>query len=173
MKLSRFQPIFNGLNGVAKRVYEAVPISAPWSTHKIMRELERKGSHMDLKAVQGCLGYMLSVGIVERDKEGDYIRTAIKIASQAAEAPVTTPPPTQEEIVMATEPAKGVPVTQPTVFDMLAKLADRAQHLSDSAEELKEDIEKVALHAQSEQDKHGVELTKLRQLKALLGSLND
>ena len=173
MKLSRFQPIYNGLNGVAKRVYEAVPISAPWSTHKIISELERKGSHMDFKAVQGCLGYMLSVGIIERNKDGDYIRTAIKIATTAPDTTTVTPPPTQEETLMATTPSTNTPVTQPTVFDMLAKLAQRAQEISDSADELKQDIEMAALHVQADMEKNTVELSKLRQLKALLGSLNE
>lgn len=182
MKLSRFQSIFNGLNGVAKRVYEAVPISSSWSTYKIMDELQRSGSHMDLKAIQGCLGYMLNMGIIERDKDGEYIRTPLKM-TRTPDEPLTTPPPTEEETMMATAPIilknkdkAPVPVTpaaEPTTFDILARLAQRAQDLSDAAEQLREDIEKTAFHVQSEQDKHGSELTKLRQLKALLGSLND
>lgn len=171
MKLSRFQGIYNGMNSLAKKVYDAVPIENAWSMHKIVRELQRMKTPMEVSQVQGCLKYMLSMGIIKKDGEGDYIRTELKIANNnEPDEYVNEEPPTKELIQMATEPNKA-PSTENDVFNLLASLAQRAQDISDQADHLKEDIEKAALTVQTEFDKNSAELGKLRQLKALLAGL--
>lgn len=175
MKLSRFKAIYNGMNGTAKKVYEAVPINSHWSQHKIMKELERLGKHMEPQAVQGCLGYMVSVGIVEQNKERDFKRTPIKMASPE---PDDTPyiEPSKEDTQMATNPPSPLipapPSSNPT-FDLLLSLASRAQSIADMADDLKEDIEKAALQVQMSHENTSKELEKLKKFKELMALMKE
>lgn len=178
MKLSRFKAIYNGLNGTAKKVYEAVPISSHWSQHKIMRELERLGKHLEPKAVQGCLGYMVSVGIVEENRERDFMRTPIKLSSsEPDDTPYTEP--TEEEIKMAVNPQIPAPPPQANntsnspVFTTLSKLGERAQKIADMLDDLKEDIEKLALQAQADHEANAEQLAKFQQFKQLMALMKE
>lgn len=174
MKLSRFQEIYNGMNGTAKKVYDAIPMKDHWSVHKIMCELKRKGSIISSKGVNGCLGYMLSAGIIEQNKDGDYIRTAMKIACNTPDEPTPVRAATKEQITMATTPE----TTPANAFDILSGLASRARALAqrasdleDDAAKLADDMEHAALTLAESTERETKELGKLRQLKQLLGSL--
>lgn len=174
MKLSRFRAIYNGMNSVAQKVYDAVPMSDYWHHNKITQELKRLGKQMDPAAVQGCLGYMLSMGLVKKNKDGEFIRTAITMSNQSVDE---TPPtnPTNEEITMATNPdVPKPPVPAPvSVFDILAALLKRCDSIADQIDDLKVDIEKAALQAQAEHEQNAGAAQKLQQFKQLFAALKD
>lgn len=175
IKLSRQQSLYRGMNSAAKKVYDVVPMQEWWTIGKIMKELERQGSVQQHKGVNGCLGYMLSVGLVDKNKTDEFQRVPVKIATVMPDDPPLAPPPTKEQIEMATIPENGTlnPLAILSVLGQRARdIAQRASDLEDDALKLSNDIETAALEASVSMDKDAKELTQLRQLKALLAGFN-
>lgn len=154
----------SGLNGIARKVLEAVPIQEPWSNKQIAAELSRHGRNLDMRVVDGCLSHLRDNGLIKACESGAFVRVqakpkVVRIDRQAERTDETdeTHRPARREDAM--------PTPQPDPLDKMAQLAAAARQLAN-------DIENVALEIEARAQEIQRDTEKLRQLQALLKSLN-
>lgn len=158
MNSARFQSIYSGLTIAAKKVFEAVPITEPWSTNQIHAELVRTGNGRDLRNTEGCLNSLVQSNVVYENKRGFFIRAPVRgkpieeIIEQTESSPMAT-----------SAPAPALPA-QVTPIDKLTSLSARLRTLA-------EDIDNVALDFTEQLTTSEQQNAKLRQLQALLKEL--
>lgn len=73
MNAIKFRDIENGLTGIARKVYMAIPIGEAWERKQIAAELFRAGVKIESRAIDGCLLSLIESGIV-REERGSYRR---------------------------------------------------------------------------------------------------
>ena len=179
---SRQASLFNGLNSVAKKVYNVVPINEAWTIQQILSELHRNSQPMTVSVVHGCLGNMAANGLVREQPKGEFRREAVRPPAPPEteckkptwpSAKPTTSTPTAMEIAMATvttvKPVKTVEPVSP--IDRLGALAARVTAMANDLKALASDIADTALDVQSELENNAHDLTRLKQLQALLKDL--
>jgi hypothetical protein len=156
MQKSKFDTVFRGLSAQAKKVYESLPISEPWSPSQIMQELHRKNISMsDMRVVMGCMNTLIDIGCVEEPTKGMFIRVEIK--EKAAPSP--------EFKVVKQKDAQMKQIESPNnPIDRLSSLASRLR-------ELASDMDDAAIALAEQAQKNDAETIKMRQLQALLKSL--
>lgn len=173
MNQARFNGVYNGLTSIAKKVYEAVPISEPWDTKKIVSELHRCGVNTDPSIIAGCLNSLISAGLVHEPSTKMFVRVQIKPKPAREErAPQDAPEPikaTNEIPPIVTKP-NATPKAHDTIEKMSA-LASRARQLSEDMKVLAGDIETTALEIEEQNMLREKDATKLRQLQTLLREL--
>ena len=195
MSPSRFQQIWGGMNGAARKVYEEVPHTVPDDASQIAIALGRARTPMSLKVIQGCLEQLRAAGLVKQGKDG-YIRVGVRKPAKktladlkevlqettepAAElaAPYTPPPaPKPETPPMTTKPhPENLSDKIGTLAQQLQAMALRQQQaMHDLAASQKEEmcaladlIADAALDVQEKFDKDEESMAKVRQLQALL-----
>lgn len=171
MNKSRFNAVFSGLTSIAKKVYEAVPASEPWSASQITTEMTRiTGSMTDRRVVDGALRGMVDVGIVSYPRPGVFIRVAIREEKLAK--PVNSQSKEKTSSAEVLKLAQAQKQIKPILaIEKLAAVASRAMDISTSLKQLANDIEAAAIEIdeQSKADKSDTE--KLKQLQSLLRSL--
>ncbi|VTU38365.1 hypothetical protein H4CHR_04407 [Variovorax sp. PBS-H4] len=160
MNANKLARIESGLNGMAKKVLEAVPMQSPWSKDQIAVELRRLGSSASRDVIDGCLNTLCERGAVKEPTRGNFIRVL-------ARQPITT---TQELDMPATiRPiATPAPVQPATADDTLSRLANLGALLRRAADE----AEAIALDVEDRVKAAGKDGEKLRQLQALLKSIS-
>lgn len=147
-------------SGVAKKVYDAVPLNEIWSIKQIALELQRQGVARDISIVQGCLKSLKDTGLIKEANPGCFQRVKPRAESE----------PAKKDPIMATTPA---PPSQPAdPVDKLAAIGTKLRGLSQMFIELAEDIDEAALALDEKASGNDEELAKLRQLKGLLKSLS-
>lgn len=158
---TRYEERLRNLTPTARKVFEAVPISEPWSSTYIQSEMSRTGTGPGgAHVLMGCLNSLKQAGLVEEPERGQFIRARVR------PAPVKSDPtPTTESPSM---PTPKTPAPQPAVptsaIDLLAGIAKSMRTLAG-------DVETAALAIEEGQSKADEDLQKLRQLQALLKGL--
>lgn len=79
--------LLQGLNSIARKVYDAVPTNEAWPASKIRTLIP---GNPDMNVVKGCLGKMKEDGLVKEVLGRRYLRVEVKGAQ--AEEPVPQPP---------------------------------------------------------------------------------
>lgn len=153
MNSVRFNSMYGGLSAVAKRVYEAVPISESWSAQQIKAELDRRGAGVskDARVFGGCLCDLVARGLVSEAPHGMFRR--VKVSLREAQ------PPQQKEQVV-----QSVQKSQPPAKSALDRLSALATQLKAIAGEL----ETVALEMEDERAVDAEGRKRLEQLQQLL-----
>lgn len=157
---AKFKSACNSLTAVARKVFDAVPISEPWSMQSIATEIRRAGSSVDFRIVGGCLNTLVDAGLIKEVSQGCFQREEVKPIPEKV---------IEEEPEVATKLA--VPQKQKSPMDQLEELAKRAAKLTNDLKELAEDIGETAITLGMQAEAEGTELGQLRQLKALLQGL--
>lgn len=92
MNAQKLARIESGLNSIAKKVLEAVPISEPWTKSQIVAEMRRAGSQVDMRVLEGCLSTLADSGPIKEPTRGSFVRVValevedrVKTASQDGE----------------------------------------------------------------------------------------
>ncbi len=161
----QFQRSFKGQSSIAKKVYDATPISEQWTSAQICKELMRKGHNIERKTIDGCLQAMKSDGLIQEPERGVFKRVRVKSKTeQEADHVEYFAPPPKKESTMQKEPQK------PDSVATLGELADRARSLSGDLKTLADDIEKSAIEFEAEHSESAEEIQKLRQLKDIINS---
>lgn len=151
-KIARLE---SGLNGIARKVLEAVPVLSPWTKDQIHGELRRQGTGCDRSHVDGCLDNLRGRGLIKEPARGQFIRITGK----------TTSPQPEEDTVSIQAPAARLPTPAETPKkDPLARLAAASQLLRQAADE----IDAAALEAAEQVQTAAKDTEKFRQLQALL-----
>lgn len=157
MTPGRFARLSQALNGVGRKVLEAVPIQAPWTIQQINAELYRSGTRMDLSTLEGCLDRLRRIKLITEPTQGSFVRVQIRVS----DAP--DPDDSEDEDTVPAQPAQPAePADSP-----LTKLAQLAAQLHSLAKTL----EDVALEIQAELEREQGKTAKLRQLQAALKEL--
>lgn len=145
MNQDKFESIHRGFSAQAKKVYDALPISEPWSPSQIMQELHRKNSGMnDARVILGCINTMVDAGVVVESPKSKFQRVEVK--SKAIKEPMK------------------VAKQDTSAIDRLSVIAQKLR-------ELAQDMESAALDLAEQVEKNEADTTKMRQLQALLKSL--
>lgn len=173
MNTEKFQRAYSEQTSVARKVFEAVPIKAPWEFKQIMAEIARQHGHsMDVRIARGCLNSLIKSKLVREPTVDCYIRTEIRdyVAPPAPKvhlAAVRSIPPVEESIVATPTQLS----TEKSPIEALDALKFRAIKLQELAAELAADIETVATEAHVYVERSDAEIKQLRQLKSLLKDL--
>jgi len=158
MNEAKINRIESGLNGMAKKVLDAVPAQSPWSKDQIAIEIRRRGSGADRSVLDGCLDSLRGRGLIKEPTRGQFIRVVGKTTTNQPEEDTLSPqtPP-------ARLPASAAPMPQ-AEKDPLARLAAASKLLRQAADE----IDAAALDAAEQVQTAAKDTEKFRQLQQLL-----
>lgn len=162
---SKHRMKLQSLNAAARKVYEAVPISEPWSLSFISGELQRQGVSVsrDIKVIHGCLGHMESVGLVTQPAKDMFIRVAVKPELVEEKPPMTTKPfnalPIPAELVKKPDASKH------TTGELMIHMSEKLRALAD-------ELEGAAMAVDQQLEDAKAKLVKFDQLQAILKSLS-
>lgn len=164
MREAQLAQAHQGLNGIARKVYAAVPMVEHWSTAQVLAELRRTGHACDAHVVGGCLDTLRGRGLIREPSRGMFVRVPVRLRPAAPAideeiavvAPVVTPQPP------VAAPAPVAPL------DRLAQLAAVLRQQARDADALAAKVEEIALDVQLQVDAERAGGEKLRQLQALL-----
>ncbi|WP_155947209.1 hypothetical protein [Pseudacidovorax intermedius] len=158
MNANKLARIESGLNTMASKVLDAVPIQQAWSKAQIASELHRTGCGASRDVVDGCLGTLKDRGAIKEPKPGHFQRVAARPITTAANEAMT--PATIHPI----EPAAA-----PSSDDTLSRLANLGALLRRAADE----CDALGLEVEERVKDAGKDGAKLRQLQAILKGLGD
>lgn len=170
MNNARIEALERGLTGITKKVLDATPIAAPWSTSQIVAEMLRVGhATVDKRIVTGCLNSMLGQGLVREPYAGHFIRVATKPKLVSKEEIVEPKPPS----ALSVPPVPQAPAAanQPSPLLKLTEIAASLRDLAATATEIATSLEDVALDVETNFDSLRADTSKLRQLQDLLKTL--
>jgi hypothetical protein len=181
MNEAKHNSMIKGLTSAAAKVYQATPISTPWTASQISAELFRTGCRLDIKAVAGCLLSLTNQHLIVERGKGEFIRVQVK--------------PKQESIKDEAEPAAGLKAlssiiekskqadpkeikmpakpeqAQKDPIDKLSALSAKARLIGGQLTDLANEIDNAALEITEQMTSTDAETQKLQQLKQLLKSL--
>lgn len=164
MSHSRFQNTLNGMTSAARKVFDAVPISEPWSITQIDSELFRLGVKNDKRINMGCLDTLTTAGIIIEKPRGMFVRAKYK--PEAAEKPALSAP---QEITPPKKDAMTTTAQRP--IEKLSALSQRVVVAMNALKDIAADIEIAAIEIDEQSRSTDEETKKLQQLKTLLKSL--
>lgn len=160
MNTNKIARLESGLNSIAKKVLEAVPIQEPWSKDQISMELRRTGCNASRDVIDSCLGAIADRGLAKEPRPGMFIRVTAKPSlNQEPQMPPATPAP------IAPPPKKSEPAI--AASDTLSRLASLGSLLRRASEE----CDAIALDVEERVTAAGQDGEKLRQLQSLLKSI--
>jgi hypothetical protein len=176
MTESKFNSLFSGLTSIARKVYECVPISAPWTASQIYSEIKRQGSSLDIKSIAGCLCSLVNQGLVLERKKGEFIRASVKKKIESTTIPtisVKAPTTIESKSTNSMEINMDVKVSanKKDPINKLGDISTRALQISADLKSLANDIENTALEIAEHMSSRDAENAKLKQLQQLLKSL--
>lgn len=151
------------LSSIARKVYEAVPKSEPWSLSYINSELQRTGgTGRDTRILLGCLNGLKIAGLVEEPTRGTFIRVGVR-AEKPKSAPIESQPQQEIKTMQAIATTSAVKAIRAPIA-ILSDLAARLRQVAD-------DVETAALEIDEHLAQKSAGAEKLAQLQQLLKSL--
>lgn len=164
MTPSKKQSLMQGQTGVAKKVYECVPIGEPWSACRVMAAMRNlTGSTPDSRIVSGCLVSLVDSGLIKKLGHDHFQRIPVD-TKQKNQEPTMAKPQLKLEVV-ADQKVPGAPL------EMLGELAGEIVTMADNLKRLASRVEDVALAVEQERESSAKSMEKYRQLRTLLQSL--
>lgn len=176
-----------GLNGIALKVYNAVPIAEEWTLGQICAEMARIGSKPGVPLIEGSVRKCVELGLVkchrlegktdafQRVDTGESENVLADALHRAAEA---TPESALALAVRRTaEPAlelvppTGTAEASMPLLERLAELGNRARYLARENLTLADAIDAIAIDVDEELKRTDKNADKLRAFKALFADL--
>ncbi len=165
MKVAKFEQLVQGQTGIAKKVYECVPIMDSWSTSEIANYMKTKtGSMADIRIVQGCLNTLVESGLIRNEGRNHYKRIPVEDKpKEVLKMKIVQPVKIEEK------------PTNTAAIDLLGSIASEvsamAVEINAKLKRIAKSIEDAALTVESERENSHESVEKLRQLQSLLKSL--
>lgn len=104
MKLQKQQQLLNGQNSQARKYYPYVPLTEPWTSQAIGREITRAlGTRVKIDSLEASLFSLVDVGLVKKNNDG-FRRVA-----------VDDPEPRPEKVVVPHKEVPDFPAPPPPV----------------------------------------------------------
>lgn len=167
MTPAKYQTALNGLTSIARKVFEAVPIQEKWTAHRIVTEMSRLSTRIDMKTAEGCLNSLKDFGLVKEPERGLFQRVVareretISLPTDTTADPAPAPRAPVEPVLSLIQPEN----TPATVFGEIATtLRARAAELNRMADE----IDGAALAFEERIENSEKRVAKFRELSALL-----
>lgn len=158
----RMLSIINGLSGVARKVFDVVPIADEWTAQQMHRELLRLGHNVDIRTLTGCLASLCGSKLIIESSRGNFKKPPIK---QEQEKVKTTKP------VVELVKAESAPDAESPI-DILGRLSFRVTEIIGSLKKLASEIDTAALIIEERFSESEEKSEKLKQLQQLLKSLS-
>lgn len=158
----------SGLNTMAKKVLDAVPIKEPWTRDQVMGELRRGGMTPDRSVIDGCLANLCDCRLVKQPSPGLYIRV---LARQTTAIPQEIEPVTITTINIAPEQPAPTAPAQPSATSPRDEFVIRLGNLGALLRRAADEAEAIALDVDTQLQVAAAGGDKLRQLKALLSEI--
>lgn len=165
MSKPRFDALHTGLSAVAKKVYAAVPLADCWPLSKIAGEIVRNGSGVEYRILAGCLNTLKTNGLITEPHQGFFKREPVKAEKVEQKQAVE---PKEEK---ATEMKQTTTKQRTGALDRLGDLSQRVAVMANDLKALAGDIADATIDMQAEIEANAENLSKLKQLQSLLGSL--
>lgn len=157
--------LMQGQTGIAKKVYECVPMSEPWTSVQVMAAMRNlTGSTPDNRIVSGCLVSLVDSGLIKKSGRDHFQRIPVDF-KQKTQEPVMAKQQPKPEVVADQKAQEAAPL------EMLSELAGQIAGMANSLKVLASRVEDVALAVEQERESSAKSMEKYRQLKALLQSL--
>lgn len=160
----------SGLNTMAKKVLDAVPIKDPWSRDQIIGELRRGGMTPDRAVIDGCLAHLCDARLVKQSTPGLYIRVLARQTNTTTQE-IDPVPSTTRTITAAQTPLQPSTVTPSAALSPGDKFVTRLGDLGALLRRAAEEADAIALDVDAQLQLAAAGGDKLRQLKALLSEL--
>lgn len=157
---TRFNSVVNGLNSIARKVFDVVPIESYWGVSRIQQELFRTGSNQTKSIVEGSLKALVGNGLII---ESNGLFSRVKITKREQKAVPDKKTIQKEEKIMET--VKSNPFD--AVREIAIKFMDAAKQINNLATEIDARLTDVEKHI-AEND---LDTAKLKQLQSILKSL--
>ncbi|WP_236225681.1 hypothetical protein [Pseudomonas pseudonitroreducens] len=153
-----------GQTGIAKKVYDCVPIAEPWTSFQVMTAMRNMtGSTPDSRIVSGCLSSLVDSGLIKKTGRDSFQRIPVEPKTKTQELKMAEP---AKKIETPVEPKRS---TSP--LEMLGELATEIVGMAEHMKRLASRVEDVALAVEQERESSAKSMESYRQLKALLKSL--
>lgn len=157
--------LMQGQTGVAKKVYECVPINEPWTSFQVMTAMRNlTGSTPDNRIVSGCLVSLVDSGLVKKSGRDQFQRIAVDAKQKNQESSMAKAELKLE--VVSEKKSQGTPL------EMLSDLAGEIVAMANNLQRLAARIEDVALAVEQEREGNAVAVGKLKQLQDLLKGIS-
>lgn len=153
------EALLNSQSGVARNVFKAVPIEAPWPINKIHGEVTRLGHNMDYTVLIACLHDMNKDGLIREGPRGNFKRVPVR-----KENPGKMDNVDYFDKSAALIAAEAAPVKATNPLDILSSLADRLRKFAD-------EVDEAALEVQAVFDKQAKDQEQMDQLRKILKNL--
>lgn len=155
--------LMQGQTGIAKKVYECVPVQESWTSFQVMAALRNMtGSTPDSRIVSGCLTTLVDSGLIKKTGRDQFQRIAVE-AKQKTQEPKMAEPAQQMEITP--EPKRVSPL------EMLGELATEIVGMAGHLKRLAARVEDVALAVEQERESSAKSMEQYRQLRALIKTM--
>lgn len=159
MTPAQLQSHINGLSGVAKKVYEVVPIQEAWPARQIHATLsEITRSTMDMHVFRGCLNALKESGLIRETGQESYRKIEVKQKKE-----VEMQKPALKVLTVSKQIELGKETDDP--ISILSGLSSRLRALA-------EDIDSAAISIADGIAENTENLGKLKQLQSILKSLS-
>ena len=153
-----------GQTGIAKKVYECVPISEPWRSFQVLTALRNMtGSTPDVRIVQGLSARSGRFRTDPPHCTDHYQRIQVEKKTKPQEPKMGEP---AKKIETQSEQKRFA-----SPLEMLGELANELAGMAEHMKRLSDRIEDVALAVEQERESNAKSMESYRQLKALLKSL--
>ncbi|KSW22806.1 MULTISPECIES: hypothetical protein [unclassified Pseudomonas] len=169
MTPARQQALLKAQTGVARKVYDVVPIQSPWSPLQIKGALTASGhSSAELSVIRACLNDLKDAGLVREVDRQMFLRTEVRTPPQQKDQPMP-------RIVTSIKPAAKAGNTSASPIELLGDLASQLKTLGEEfsakVQALAARVEEAALTIEQGLEANAANLEKVRQLQTLLKSL--
>lgn len=175
----KFNAIYRGLTEQAKKVYQAVPITEPWSVPQIMHELSRTTGQKEHRIVSGCLNSLQDSGLIREASQGQWVRVEVRPKTVSVVKklhPVTvqdTTPEHEPEKKEAMPPINLNPPpqkmdTNTTPLERIGRLSAQVLAIIQNMHQLAADIEATALEVEEQMEKIQKDGARLKHFQELL-----
>lgn len=170
LNASRLQAIEAGQTGIARKVLDAVPIAEAWAPAKIMAEVRRHGTNLDLRIFEGCMTSLVDAGLVRQTGGGAFQRVAAKVRTMTEQA---------DDLVRSVEdygaPAVAAaavpPKDAPELIERFERIGAHLRSFAKAFSVMADEIETLALEASEQIAKAGEGDEQLRKLRDVLQGL--
>lgn len=160
--------LMQGQTGIARKVYDCVPIAEPWTSFQVMTAMRNMtGSTPDSRIVSGCLVTLVDSGLIKKTGRDSFQRIPVDQKTKTQEPKMAEPAKKVEvkEVAMVEQKRVVSPL------EMLGELATEIVGVGEHIKRLAGRVEDVALAVEQEREANAKSMESYRQLKALLKSL--
>lgn len=173
MTPSRASQLEQGLNGMARKICEVMPVKEAWGFGQILAELKRiNGTAPEMRVLQGTISHLLAIGLAREEVSGGYSRIAPR-ASVRRLAPVSSPQPGPRD------PDQPAPTDQPTpaskstpntrdAITAIAEVSAKVRNVITLLSRLAEELDDVAVEIEEHHQATSRDADQLRKLRDLL-----